>query len=158
MASLIKKRIKGQAAKIPAWRAKLAADGINALNESTKRHREASEVLEVLDKLLPLDLGYIDLIGDIDIELPKRAARKVLKRLIDAGFGFDEAGYSLSLEKDKDGRDQVWVQRRCNVAPVGCPGAKGRLVLQWLALYKGGSKCKIVESTFTSRGLVCTKD
>ena len=162
--SLSKKRnVAKFKAQLDAAYGKQLANRIAEVQRAELSLSSARDILKALCEVLPLDLEYsYDLPsygGDITVTVTRSQATRVIKRMREAGYVFGDAQYSLA-SPDASGQDMVNVSRGVESVTgyVASPLSVKRLFIQWVAPYRGGSKCKIVEHTsaaYTSRSLVC---
>jgi len=162
--SLSKKRnVAKFVAQLDAAYGKQLSNRLRDIQSAELSLSNARKILKALCEVLPLDLGaWYDLPsygGDVTIEVSRAQATRVIKRMREAGYVFKDAQYTLASQ-DELGNDRVNVSRGIESVTgyVAAPESVGRLFIQWIAPYRGGSKCKIVEHTsaaYTSRSLVC---
>ena len=160
---LQRKRIKDMDQNIDQLFSQFCKRKIDEVAKSTSDAIEGAKILKWLNGIMPVDENWdVDLIGDIEVGIPRKAVKRVVRLLTEEGLVLGDATYVLAC-KDIQGREQVKVTRVVKgikegyEAPAAVRACVDRLEIAWIAPYKGGYKCKIVESNLVHRSLVCNK-
>lgn len=158
---IVNRKVKDFESKMNEFENEYIAEQVASLARTVKRYQDKIKLVKFLSKFISIEVKGRWEISYLTIKCDKRQAKRVLRQLMQVGVKFGEASYELSAyDKGPKGDDMVYVCRTMSEIP----GFDKQLVedcsIRWLAPYKGGHQCKIVETVSpatTYRSLVCSK-